>query len=84
MKLAKREGFFLSWSLDPSRGSGRHEIWISNQSPIAFRFSGGKAPQINPAWIKALLAFSYTPRGLVALSETEATNWAQRNPLLAV
>ncbi|GAA2187336.1 hypothetical protein GCM10009786_11820 [Leucobacter alluvii] len=83
MKLAKREGFFLSWAVDASRGSGRHEVWISEHSPIAFRFSGGKTPQLNPAWIKALMAMSYTPRGLVALQENDATKWAQRNPLLA-
>ncbi|WP_336659703.1 DUF7882 family protein [Leucobacter sp. USHLN153] len=83
MKLAKREGFFLSWSLGVNQGSGRHEVWISEHSPIAFRFSGGKSPQLNPEWIKALLAISHTPRGLAVLSETEASKWVQRNPLLA-
>ncbi|WP_053388166.1 DUF7882 family protein [Leucobacter japonicus] len=83
MKLAKGDSFFLSWSLGMHQGSGRHEVWISEYAPVAFRFSGSKLPQLNPEWIKALLAVSHTSRGLVVLSEQDASKWVQRNPLLA-
>lgn len=82
-KLSRREPFFLSWALSMSQGSGRHDLWISEHSPIAFRFSGSKQPELNQDWLRALLALSHSPRGLVVISEMDALKWAKRNPVLA-
>ncbi|WP_053351261.1 DUF7882 family protein [Leucobacter musarum] len=82
-KLSRREPFFLSWSLPIAKGSGRYELWISEHSPIAFRFSGGKQPELNQDWLRALLAISHSSRGLVVLTEMDALKWAKRNPVLA-
>ena len=81
-KLAKREGFFLSWTNPPSEGSGRNALWISEHSTIAFRFNGAKSPELNPEWLQVLSALSHSARGLTVISESDAAKYAQRNPLL--
>ncbi|WP_053352584.1 MULTISPECIES: DUF7882 family protein [Leucobacter] len=82
-KLAKREGFFLSWTQPPEEGSGRNSLWISEHTTIAFRFSGAKAPELNPEWLHVLAALSHSTRGLTVISESEAAKYAKRNPLIA-
>ncbi len=72
MKLRRQECFFLSWA-DPARaGGGRVSLWISPNTPMVFRFSGSRAPELNTTWLSALSELSHTPRGLVMISEREA------------
>lgn len=72
MKLRRQESFFLSWSNSVERGSGRLSLWISPSIPLAFRFAGSRAPDLNPVWIEVLNELSHTPRGLIMIPENEA------------
>ena len=78
VKLRKQECFFLSWANDARAGSGRVSLWMSPNTPMAFRFSGSRAPELNPAWLNALAELSHTPRGLVMISEREAEAHVKR------
>lgn len=76
MKLRRQECFFLSWSNPAERGSGRVSLWMSPNIPIAIRFSGSKAPELNEVWLRVLNELSHTPRGLVVITEREAEAYA--------
>lgn len=75
-KLRRQECFLLSWSTPPEHGSGRVSLWLSPHIPLAFRFSGSRAPQLNESWVAVLNELSNTPRGLIVLSEQEAERYA--------
>lgn len=77
MKLRRQESFFLSWSNPVEHGSGRLSLWVSPGIPLVFRFSGSRAPELNPAWLEVLNDLSHTPRGLIMISENEAENHAK-------
>ena len=79
-KLKKQECFFLSWQRGADDGSGRVSVWMSPYATIAFRFSGSREPEYNQRWLKALMAFSHTPRGLVVISEDDAERYVKKNP----
>lgn len=72
-KLSRQESFFLSWTKPLEEGSGRVSVWVSPYATIAFRFSGSRPPEINEAWVKAMISLANTPRGLVVISEDDAT-----------
>lgn len=71
-KLRHQESFLLSWVNPPERGSGRVSLWLAPSIPLAFRFSGSRAPSLNKNWLSVLNELSNTPRGLVVVSEEEA------------
>jgi len=75
-KLRVKEGFLLNWQIPPERGSGRASIWISAEIPLQFRFGGSKPPELNRVWLDALARSSHGIRGMVAMSEAEATDYA--------
>lgn len=75
MKLSRQESFLVSWVNPPERGSGRVSIWMAPTIPVSFRFHGSRSPQLNEEWISVLHELSHTPRGLVVLSEDEATKY---------
>lgn len=77
MKLRRQESFFISWSNPVERGSGRVSIWVSPGIPLAFRFSGSRAPELNKVWLDVLNELSHTPRGLIMVSEKEAEEHAK-------
>ena len=76
MKLRRQESFLMSWVNPPERGGGRISIWLAPQIPLAFRFLGSRAPELNDAWISVMHKFSNSSRGLVVLPEAEATKHA--------
>lgn len=78
MKLRQQESFLMSWTNPPERGSGRVSLWLSPTIPLAFRFSGSRAPTLNRVWLDVLNDFSNTPRGLLVLSEDEAEKHAAK------
>ena len=53
LKLRRKEGFFFSWRDEQSVGDGRSAIWIDPAIPLLFRYSGGRQPKINKAWLEA-------------------------------
>ncbi|WRS30634.1 hypothetical protein U6G28_02795 [Actinomycetaceae bacterium MB13-C1-2] len=75
MKLRLQESFLVSWINPAERGGGRFSIWLSPSIPLAFRFVGGRAPELNRDWIEALTETSNGSRGLVVLSESEAQQY---------
>lgn len=80
MKLRRQESFFVSWYIPADMGGGRVSIWISPTTPLAFRFSGSRSPNINPVWVEALGRQSHTARGLVVIPEEEAKEYAENDP----
>lgn len=77
-KLRKQECFLMSWTVEPLEGSGRVSLWMSPSIPLAFHFSGSRAPVINEEWLAVLEHTSHTPRGLMLISEQEAELLAQK------
>jgi hypothetical protein len=50
-------------------GSGRETLWISPSTEIRFRFNGNRAPKLNEAWVRALIASAEAPTGLRLVTE---------------
>ncbi|QHC57277.1 ATP-dependent DNA ligase [Rathayibacter sp. VKM Ac-2760] len=63
-KLSRNESFYLSWKDSQSVGDGRTSIWLHPAIPLRFKYHGGRAPAINPDWIRQLLADSHSAHGL--------------------
>lgn len=70
-KLRRGENFFLSWTLPPERGSGRHAIWVDNGVPIHFFYAGSRTVGVNREWIETLLNSAGKPGGLHLADEPE-------------
>jgi hypothetical protein len=70
-KLRRREDFFLSWSVPPERGSGRHALWIDNGVPIHFFYEGSRNVTVNRDWIEALIVSAGRANGLQLTEEPE-------------
>jgi hypothetical protein len=68
-KLRRRENFFFSWTEHPSVGSGRSSIWMNTSIPLYFKYSGGRTPAINRAWIALLMESANSGAGLVLTPE---------------
>ena len=73
-KLRRHEGFLMSWRDGDAIGDGRSAIWLSSDIPLYFKFSGGRAPQINVEWIAALTASANSSRGLIVTGEDDAAS----------
>jgi hypothetical protein len=54
-KMRNHEPFSLSWTMEPSQGSGRETLWIHPSIPLRFRFFGSRPPAINRAWIEQMM-----------------------------
>jgi hypothetical protein len=68
-KLRRRESFFFSWKENQSTSDGRSSVWLSPGIPLMFKFSGGRAPRMNPEWLKLLEETANSGRGLLLLPE---------------
>lgn len=70
-KLRRGESFFFTWVHEVSLGSGKDSKWMHPQLDLDFRFDDHRTPEINPAWVEALMRVAYTPAGLQIVPETE-------------
>jgi hypothetical protein len=70
-KLRRKESFAFSWKDDQRIGDGRSSIWLDSAIPIAYKYYGGRMPQINPAWIELLNATANSPGGLRVVPEPD-------------
>lgn len=64
VKLRRNEQFMLTWEHGMERGGGRSAIWISPYIPVHFRYTGGRPPKLNRAWLEALVDAANGPSGL--------------------
>lgn len=71
-KLRRSEPFYFSWKDDLSTGGGRTSIWIHAQSALVFKFYGGRSPDVNRAWLEALIHTANSPGGLYVVPEPPA------------
>jgi len=79
-KLRRKESFAFSWKYPASEGDGRSTVWIAPDLPLHFRYSGGRPPSINPAWVDVLMDSANTAAGLHLLPEPAHADSAQRVP----
>ncbi|MFF2369120.1 ATP-dependent DNA ligase [Agromyces sp. NPDC058110] len=68
-KVRRGESFSFTWRDDPSIGDGRTTVWIHPRAQILYKFYGGRAPQINRAWVDALMYSANSPAGLHVVPE---------------
>lgn len=78
MKLRRQESFLMSWTNPAERGGGRVSLWLSPAIPLTFRFAGSRAPKLSKEWLDVMGELSNTPRGLIVVSEQEATKHAAK------
>ena len=71
-KLRRGESFFFSWKDDPGVGDGRSAIWLDRAIPLYFKFSGGRAPELNRDWILDLTVSANSGTGMVFTDEPHA------------
>ena len=83
-KLRVGESFLPNWQVPNEKGSGRMSLWMSPSIPLQYRFGGSKPPELNRGWLDALSRSSQGLRGMVAMTEEEATNYlGQAGPATA-
>lgn len=73
MKLRRQESFLMSWVNPPEKGGGRVSIWLTPNIPLTFRFAGSRTPTLNKEWLEVMNELSNTPRGLIVVSESDAS-----------
>ncbi|PCE13889.1 ATP-dependent DNA ligase [Microbacterium sp. SZ1] len=77
-KLRRGEPFSFTWKEDASIGGGRVTVWVHAGSSMVFRYTGGRQPSINRAWVDALAFTANAPSGLYLTPEpTEGTKLEQ-------
>lgn len=64
-KLNLRESFVFTW-VDEGR---QRSIWLHPALPLHFEFDSEVTPEVNPAWVDALLATANAPSGLRLVPE---------------
>ncbi|MFH8251999.1 ATP-dependent DNA ligase [Microbacterium sp. B2969] len=69
MKLRRGEPFHFSWKDDVSIGDGRTTVWIHPQCALVYKFYGSRMPQLNRAWIDALMQTANSSTGLYLVPE---------------
>lgn len=72
-KLRRGEQFAFTWTDSTRNGLGRTSVWLSPNIPLAFEYFGKRAPQLNPAWIEALVKSANAPAGLTIVPEPPGT-----------
>jgi len=78
-KLRRGESFLMSWRDSDTVGDGRSSIWLSDSIPLYFKFAGGHSALINRDWIEQLCRSADSARGLVIMSEHDATQQLAQN-----
>jgi hypothetical protein len=72
-KLRRRESFAFSWKNPAAEGDGRSTIWVAPELSLWFKYSGGRPPSINAAWVQALMVEANTAAGLHLMPEPTAS-----------
>lgn len=72
-KLRRGESFLMSWRDSDTVGDGRSSIWLNDSIPLYFKFAGGHTPLINRDWIEQLSKSADSSKGLVIMSEHDAS-----------
>jgi hypothetical protein len=70
-KLRRREPFILTWTVDPSLGSGRVSRWVGVSTSWDIRYQSRSSGPLNPAWIERLMATANSPGGLRIVPEPD-------------
>jgi len=68
-KLRRREPFILTWTVDPSLGSGRVSRWVGVSTSWDIRYHSRAIGPLNPEWIDALMSTANSPSGLRIVPE---------------
>ncbi|MDQ1136050.1 hypothetical protein QE410_000849 [Microbacterium sp. SORGH_AS 1204] len=68
-KLRRGEPFYFVWKDDLSTGGGRTAVWMHPRANLVFKFSGGRPPALNRAWLEALMSTANSPTGLYVVPE---------------
>jgi len=68
-KLRRAEPFYFSWRDDASTGGGRTTVWVHPQATLVFKYYGGRTPDVNRAWLEALMYTANSPTGLYIVPE---------------
>ncbi|MCU1514391.1 MAG: ATP-dependent ligase [Microbacteriaceae bacterium] len=63
-KLRRNEQFLLTWDHTVGTGAGHSSIWIHPAIALHFRYSGGRHPALNRAWLDSLLSSANSAGGL--------------------
>jgi hypothetical protein len=77
-KLRRGESFYFSWRDDARTGDGQTTLWIHPALQVAYKFYGGLRPDINQAWVEALIRTANSPGGLRLLPEPRGTSRSAR------
>jgi hypothetical protein len=77
-KLRVGEAFLVNWQVPVEEGSGRVSLWIAPGTPLSYRFSGSKVPDLNRRWLDALARSSHGIRGMILMDEAEAVAYADK------
>lgn len=68
-KLRRGEPFHFGWKDDTSTGGGRTTIWVHPQCMLVYKFYGSRTPELNRAWLEALMYTANSPSGLYVVPE---------------
>jgi len=68
-KLRRGEPFHFSWKDDSSTGGGRTTVWVHPQAALVYKFYGSRTPELNRAWLEALMYTANSPTGLYIVPE---------------
>ena len=68
-KMRRGESFHFTWKDDSSIGNGRTMVWLHPGVSLVYKFYGSRPPQINRAWVEALMYTANAPTGLYPVSE---------------
>lgn len=68
-KLRRGESMTFTWKDDTSIGDGRTSVWIHPASALVYKFYGSRRPDLNHAWIDALMLTANSVTGLYAVPE---------------
>jgi hypothetical protein len=70
-KMRRGESFHFTWRDDVSTGDGRTIIWVHPKASLVYKFWGSKPPEINRAWVDALMTTANSAAGLHLVPEPE-------------
>lgn len=68
-KLRRNEQFSFSWERPMNQGSGHQTLWIESSMALRFVYDRRTAPDVNRAWVEALMRVANGPQGLSLVDE---------------